>query len=98
MRAKSGSLFLFDLRPQEIFIVASETGTTDPLGCDTKSEACQGNQIFPRTVSPPKPGDSPIYTCINPQGLFPHLVTKLHSQAPTPGKKPTVSSPEALVL
>lgn len=98
MRAKSGSPFLFDLRPQEILTVASGTGTIDPLGCDTKSETSQGNQRFPRTVSPPKPGDSPIYTCINPQGLFPQLVTKLHSQAPTPGKGPTVSSPEVLLL
>lgn len=57
-------------------------GTTEPLGCDTKSEASQGNQRFPRTVSPPKPGDSPIYTFDNPQALFPHSVTKLHPQAP----------------
>lgn len=42
------------------------TGTTEPLGCNTNSETSQGNQRFPRTISPPEPGDSPIYTCNNP--------------------------------
>ena len=79
--------------PQEVFIVALETGTTEPLGSDTTSEASQGNQRFPRTGSPPKPGDSPIYTISNPQALF-HMVTKLHPQTPTLGTEPTVSSQE----
>lgn len=72
---------LLDLRSQEILIVASGTGITEPLGCDTKSETNQGNQRFPRTVGPPKPGDSPIYTCAIPKLYF-H--TPLPSSIPRP--------------
>lgn len=65
--------------------MVSGMGTIDPLRCDIKSETSQGKQRFPRTVSPPKPGDGPIYTYSNPQALFPHSVTKFHPQAPTSG-------------
>lgn len=98
MREKLGSPLLLDITPQEVLIVALGTVTMEPLGSDTKSEASQGNQRFPRTVSPPKPGDGPIYTFNNPQALFPHSVTKLHPQAPTPGTEPTVSSSGVLIM
>ena len=73
-------------------------GTPEPLGSDTKSETSQGNQRFPRTVSPPKPGNSPIYTYDNPQALFPHSFTKLQLQVPAPRLGPAVFSPEALIM
>lgn len=89
---------LVHLRPQEILIVASGAGTPEPLGSDIKSETSQGNQRFPRTVSPPKPGDGPIYTCSNPQALFPHSFTKLQLQVPAPRLGAAEFSPEALIM
>lgn len=58
----------------------------------------KGKQRFPRTVSPPKPGDGPIYTCRNSQAPFPGSVTKLHPQVPVLGMEPAECSPEVLTV